>query len=305
MAQRLSRKKSPPNTARLGGVDISSPERMVWAEEGISKLELARYYESMAEYLLRFLDKRPMVLRPFPRGARGPSFWLQDAPKGVPEFVPTWRRIPPATGRAIDMVVGGDLRSLLWLVQYNVIEMHAWLARLDAPEQPDFAVLELDAHSGAPFELVARAARLAHACLEELDLRGFPKLSGGSGIHVLVPLAREYSFDQVRAFVKRLGQRIAEREPNTLSTELSTARERRCVYLDYPQNGAGKNLVAPYSARARPDAPVSAPITWEELDDAELRANRWSIREMPARLESVGDLMEPAYGLAQQLPLDE
>jgi bifunctional non-homologous end joining protein LigD len=297
---RARKKAEAPVT--LEGVQLSSPGRVLFPKAGLTKLDLARYYASMAEPILRFVRDRPLTLRPFPRGVSGPSFWMQDAPRHTPDFVRTWRWTPAATGRPIDRVLASDTRTLVWLAQYNVIELHAWLARTDQPEHPDFAVLDLDAHSGASFEMIVHAARLVRDRLGEIELAGFPKVSGSSGLHVLIPIERRYSFEAVRAFVHALGRTVSQRAPRLVTTDLAAAQREKLVHFDYAQNGEGKTLAAPYSVRPRPTAPVSAPIRWDELEDGALRPDRWTIRDMPARLSQVGDLVEPAYSLRQHLP---
>ena len=284
------------------GVRVSHPEKRLWPSDGFTKLDLVRYYERMAPVLLRYARNRPVTLRPFPRGVDQPGFYLKDAPKGAPGWLETFRDVPHSTGQAVRFVVLKDVRTLIWMAQFNAIEVHTWLSRVDRPDRPDWAVVDLDPADETPWPRLARAARAVHQRLEALGLRAFGKLSGQSGIHVLVPLARVHTHDAVREFFERFARRLCDEEPDLLTVDYQTAQRGGRILIDYAQNSYGKNTVAPYSVRARPGAPVSAPIDWSELEDPQLRPDRWSISSMPARLEQVGDLLEPALRLHQRLP---
>lgn len=284
------------------GVAITHPDKVLFPEDGYTKLDLVEHYERVAPYLLPFLRDRPLTLRPFPRGIGQPGFYLKDAPRGTPSWVPTWRDVAASTGKPVDWIVGGDRRTLLWLANYNAIEVHAWLARIDQPDRPDWLVFDLDPDNGLPFRAVGRAARLVGAALDRLGLRALAKTSGQSGIHVLVPLVRSAGFDAVRDFARRLSEALAAEHPDLLTASYAAGRPRGRVLLDYAQNSRGRTTVAPYSVRPRPGAPVSTPLQWDELDDPGLEPGRFTLRTLPARLAAVGDLLGPLLGLAQRLP---
>jgi bifunctional non-homologous end joining protein LigD len=286
----------------LGGVTLTHPDKVIWPEDGYTKRDLAEYYRGVAPFLLPFLDRRALTLRTYPRGIGSAGFYLQDAPAGRPEWLPTWRHFAESTGRTVEHVVGGDLRTLLWLVQYNAVEVHAWLSRIDRPDEPDFAVIDLDPSAATPFGDVVAAARLFKAELDRAGLAGFPKLTGSSGIHLFVPLARGPGFDVARARVQALCRRVEAAAPELVTTNPTIADRGTRVFADYAQNSRGRTTVAPYSVRARPGAPVAAPLRWEELDDPELRPDRWTIRTLPARIGEVGDPVGPMLARRQALP---
>lgn len=290
----------PP--VELDGVTLTHPHKVLWPDAGLTKLDLATYYRSVAPYLVPFMRDRALTLRPYPRGIDVAGYYLQDAPKGLPGWVRSWEDIATSVGRTVEHMVGGDERTLLWLAQYNAIEVHTWLSRIDHPDAPDFAVVDLDPSDATPFGHVAQAARLFKEAFDRVGIQGFPKVTGSSGIHVYVPLERGPSFDDVRASLHGLCVRIEARAPELVTTDPDIADRGDRVFLDYAQNSRGRTTVAPYSVRPKPGAPVAAPIRWEELDEPGLRADRWSIRAMPARLEAVGDLAGPMLTCRQRLP---
>lgn len=291
-----------PGALTVHGVRVSHAEKLLWPADGITKLDLVRYYERVAPVLLRYAGQRPVTLRPFPNGVDEPGFYLKDAPKGAPAWIETFRDVAHSTGQAIDFVVLDSAKTLVWLAQMNAVEVHTWLSRVDRPERPDWAVVDLDPTDETPWPRLARAARLVHQRLDALGLRAFAKLSGQSGIHVLVPLARRYEYATVRDFFERLAHHLCDDAPDLLTVDYQTAQRGGRILIDYAQNAYGKTTVAPYSVRPRPGAPVSAPIDWSELDDPDLRPDRWTLRSLPRRLEQQGDLLAPALRLHQRLP---
>ena len=286
----------------IGGVTITHPDKVLWPDHGYTKRDLAEYYLAVGPYLLPYLERRALTLRPYPRGIEADGFYLQDAPAGRPAWLPTWRDVATSTGRPVDHVVGGDLRTLLWLAQYNAIEVHAWLSRIDRPDEPDVAVIDLDPSEATPFGDVVTAARLFKAELDRAGLAGFPKLTGSSGIHLFIPLAGGPGFDVVRARVQALCRRVEAIAPELVTTDPTIADRGTRVFADYAQNSRGRTTVAPYSVRPKPGAPVAAPLRWADLDDPALRPDRWTIETMPARIEEVGDLVGPMLTCRQTLP---
>jgi bifunctional non-homologous end joining protein LigD len=286
----------------IEGVTLTHPNKVLWPADGYTKRDLAEYYRVVAPYLVPFLKNRALTLRTYPRGIETAGIWLQHAPKTRPDWLPTWRDVAVTRGQTVDHLVGGEPRTLLWLVQHNAVEVHAWLSRIDRPDQPDFAVIDLDPAVATPFGDVVAAARLFKAELDRAGLVGFPKLSGSSGVHLFVPLARGPSFDDVRQGIHALCQKVEGIAPALVTTDPTIADRGARVFADYAQNSRGRTTVAPYSVRARPGAPVAAPIRWDELDDPDLTPNRWTIRTLPARLAQIGDLAAPLLSCRQTLP---
>jgi bifunctional non-homologous end joining protein LigD len=302
--------------AVVEGVRISHPDKLLWPADGITKLDLARYYEGIAPTMLPYVVQRPLTLRPFPRGIDRPGFYLKDAPKGTPGWLTTFRDVAESTGAPVDFVVATDARTLVWQAQFNAVEVHPWLSRIDRPDLPDWAVVDLDPPDlapgpsgppGAPAAAagpaaIARAAALVREHLAARGLQSFPKLTGQTGIHVLVPLARTHPFDHVRRFFAGLADALCAAHPDLLTRDYSVAQRGGRILIDYAQNARGKTTVAPYSVRPKPGAPVAVPLTWDELADPAFWRDRWTLRTVFDRLEHVGDPLAPALGLAQRLP---
>lgn len=301
------------------GVRITHPDKLLWPADGITKLDLARYYERIAPVMLPYVAGRPLTLRPFLRGVDQPGFFMKDAPSGRPPWLETFRDVAGSTGEPVDFVVARDARALVWLAQRNAIEVHPWLSRVDDPDHPDWAVVDLDpaddppeppasqdARTESPLTREAQVVRAAVLVREQLGQRGlaaFPKLTGQTGIHVLVPIAPVHPFDRVRKFVGGLAEELAAAHPDLLTTGYRTAGRRGRVLIDYAQNARAKNTVAPYSVRPKPGAPVAVPVTWEELEAGTYAEQPCTIRTIFYRLARVGDLLEPALCLKQRLPL--
>jgi bifunctional non-homologous end joining protein LigD len=288
------------------GVPVTHPAKLLWPADGITKLDLARYYERIAPVILRYVAQRPITLRPFPHGTDRPGFYLKNAPKGAPPWLRTFTDVAESTGRPVHFVLAQDARSLVWVAQLNAVEIHPWLSRIDVPDRPDWAVVDLDPAGeidAGRWQVLVRAARAVRDHLAEDGLRSFPKLSGQTGMHVLVPLLRAHPFAQVRSYFERLAQRLCAAFPDLLTMDYDIAGRGGRTLIDYAQNARAKTTVAPYSVRPRPGAPVAVPLTWDELDDSELRPSRWTIRTIFSRLDAVGDVLEPALQLRQRLPL--
>jgi bifunctional non-homologous end joining protein LigD len=192
------------------------------------------------------------------------------------------------------------MATLVWMANYTAIEIHPRLARADDPEKPDNVMIDLDPAEGATWDDVKEVAHAVKEVLDDLGLVGFPKTTGSRGIHVLVPVVRRYTFEETRAFALRVGQMAREKLPKLVTLEFSKAK-RRGIYIDYLQNTRAKSTAGPYSVRPIRRAPVSAPLRWEEIASLG-RPDAFTMMNMSARLETVGDLLGPSLALAQKLP---
>jgi bifunctional non-homologous end joining protein LigD len=197
-------------------------------------------------------------------------------------------------------VLANDMATLVWMANYTAIEIHPRLARADDPEKPDNVMVDLDPAEGATWDDVKEVAHAVKEVLDDLGMVGFPKTTGSRGIHVLVPIARRYTFEESRAFALRVGQLAREKLPKLVTLEFSKAK-RRGIYIDYLQNTRAKSTAGPYSVRPIRRAPVSAPLRWEEIASLG-RPDAFTMMNMSARLEAVGDLLGPSLALAQKLP---
>jgi len=286
-------------------VRLSSAERVLFPDSGITKGDLFAYYGAVAPAIVPHLRDRPFTMKRWREGIAGSSFFQKQAPKGIPAWLPTrtFTTHPREGGsREVDFPLVNSREALLWMVQMHCIDMNAWYSRVDKPERPDFVLFDLDPPDGG-FALAVRAAHLVREALGELGLESHAKTSGADGIHVLVPIARRHGFDETHAFAEAVSKRLAAANPGVVTTEW-LKRKREGVLLDYHQNGAGKTIASAYSVRPRPGAPVSTPVLWEELTE-KLDPGSFTMKAVLRRVERHGDLFEPVLhgrqGLKQAL----
>jgi len=268
-------------TTRLAGVTITNPSKVFWPDEGVTKLDLAQYYARIASQILPWLKGRPVTMERCPDGIRKQCFYQKQAPANLPDGVPTMTIPAPTARRDIDYIIGGRRTTLLTLVNYGCIAMHVMNGRTDHLDRPDWLAFDLDPVDG--FASAARAALLLRERLEDHGLEAFAKTSGGRGLHVLVPLRRGSAQDQVRAYAMAIARELAAKHPKIVTTEARKARRRAPVYLDVMRNGSGQTLVPPFSVRWRPRAPVSMPLSWDEVSPR-LNPSVFNIRTAEQRM---------------------
>lgn len=281
---------------------VSHPEKVYWPEDGVTKGELLAYYQSVTPVMLPHLRDRPLTLRVYPNGLDGFSYYRREAPEHAPDWLRTTPYQPKTTAKPIALPLVDDAAGLLWLANQGCIEFHCWGSRVPNLAQPDQAIFDLDPGDAASFPDVLRAALRLRAALDELGLRGYPKTSGGRGVHVAVPLAPGHSFASVRGWVKSLAQRLAASAPDLIAVAHGATHRGRQVTIDYAQNSMGRNTAAAYTARAQRHATVSAPLTWDEVAAGDIRPADLTVRTMPERLSRLGDLHAPALLADQRLP---
>ena len=279
---------------------LTNLEKVLFPEDGYTKADLIKYYTDVSRYLIPVIRDRPLTLKPFPDGISGPSFYQKDKPGFTPKWIKSWTDTEADREGGIDYILCNDLATLIWMANYTAIEIHPWLARVDKPDNPDFAMIDLDPATGATWSDVKEAAAIVRDILHGLDLEGFPKTTGSRGIHVLVPIARRYTHEESRGFVEQVGKAAREKAPKLITLTFAK-KERRGIYVDYLQNVRGKTTAGPYSVRPIRRAPVSAPLRWDEIAGLG-RPDAFTIANLPARLDTVGDLLAPALKLAQKLP---
>jgi bifunctional non-homologous end joining protein LigD len=284
-------------------VRLSSGDRVLFPDDGITKGDLFAYYGEVADTIVPHLKNRPFTLKRYPHGITQEAYFQKQAPKGIPDWIPTRQfTTHPREGgaRLVDFALVNSRDALLWMVQMNCVDMNAWYSRVDKPERPDYVVFDLDPDDDA-FENVIRVAHLVREALEELDLRSYVKTSGASGIHVLVPITRRSSFNETYDFAELVSRGVESRNPGLATTEwLKKKRPEGAVLVDHRQNGHGKTIASAYSVRPRDGAPVSTPLRWEELTD-DVRPRNFGMREALARLQEHGDLYEPVLQGGQSL----
>jgi bifunctional non-homologous end joining protein LigD len=271
----------PSAAVRLAGVTISHPDKVLWPDEGITKLDLARFYLRMASFVVPWTRQRALTLERCPEGLRGPCFIQKQAPAHLPPETPTVRIPAPTARRDVDYVVGGKRKTVLALVNLGCIAMHVMNSRVDELDLPDWLAFDLDPSGG--FGDVARAALLLRERLEDHGLESYVKTSGGRGLHVFVPLRRGAPQDRVRAYATSIARELASRHPALVTTEARKARRRAPVYLDVQRNARAQTIVPPFSVRWRPRAPVSMPLAWSEVSPR-LNPAVFNIRTAEARV---------------------
>jgi bifunctional non-homologous end joining protein LigD len=271
-------------------------------EEPVTKRELLRYHALVAPYVLPYLADRPVNLHRYPNGAGTKGFWQKAVPEGAPEWIRRWRYESAGEGETQWYSVIDDAPSLVWAANLAGFELHPWTSCTDRPDRPTWAYVDIDPGPNTAAEDLALLVRLHRTALEHLDVVGCPKVTGQRGVQVWIPVKADYSFDQTRAWVEKLSRSIGATVPDLVSWEWKVADRGGLARLDYTQNAINKTLVAPYSVRPRAGAPVSAPITWDDVDDPDFAPDRWTIRSVLDRLETDGDPLAPLVGMDQALP---
>lgn len=279
---------------------LSHLDKPLWPADGLTKAHYLDYLRAVAPHLLPHLRDRPLSVTRWPDGIGGEGFFQKDCPAPCPPWVATFTYRTRESGREIRFVLCQDLPTLLWLGNLACLEFHPWLSTAAHPDRPDLAVVDLDPAPPAGLAEARAAALLVREALAALGLTGFPKLSGATGVHVYLPLEPRHPFRTVAAFGRALGQTLLRRHPRLFTLERTVARRAGRVYLDYLQNGLGKTMVAPYSPRPLPGAPVSCPVTWEELATAAPAA--YTVRTVPGLLARRGDPWAALPALRQRLP---
>ena len=284
-------------------VKLSSAERVLFPEDGITKGDLFAYYEQIGSTLVPHLRDRPFTMKRYREGIAGDGFFQKQAPKGMPSWIPTRRfTTHPREGgaREVDFPLVDSVEAVLWMVQMHCIDMNAWYSRVDKPDKPDYVVFDLDPPDGeGGFELAIEVAHLVRGLLDELELPGYVKTSGADGIHVLAPIQRRAGFDDTYAFAESASRLLEERHPGKVTTEW-LKRKRSGVLVDHRQNGWGKTIASVYSVRPKPGAPVSTPLRWEELTPG-VRPRDFTMQVALQRVQEHGDLYLPVLDEARPL----
>lgn len=266
-------------------VHLSNLDKIFWPNEGYTKGELIEYYRAISEWLLPYLKDRPLVLTRYPDGIEGKSFFQKDAPEFAPDWIRIERMWSEGADREISYFIVENVESLLYIVNMASIPLHIWSSRMQTLEQPDWCVLDLDP-KGAPFKYVAKIAKTIRTLCEEIELECLVKTSGSTGLHVLIPLGHEYTYEQSRSLGELLARVVVHELPDIATVTRSISKREGRVYIDYVQNGHGRLLVAPFSVRPLPGAPVSMPLKWREVT-LKLDIRRFTIKNAVKRLRSL------------------
>ena len=273
-------------------VRLTNLRKLFWPELSLTKGDLLRYYATVAPLLLPHVRDRAMVMKRYPNGAAGDFFFMKRAPQPRPEWIETCA-IEHASGNVIDFPMVQDLASLLWVVNLGCIDLNEWYARCDDVDRPDYVHFDLDPTEGATFAQICEAAVVVRDALQAFGITSHAKTTGSRGIHVYVPIVRGPTQDEVWTLAKRLSTDIARRHPRLLTAVYAkAARPPRRVLVDYNQNAWGRTLASVYSVRPKPRAPVSTPVTWDEIARG-LAIEDFRIDNVPSRLVAKGDVWAP------------
>lgn len=262
--------------------------KVFWPKEGYTKRDLLNYYYQAAPYILPYLKDRPQSLNRYPNGIEGKSFYQKDVTATAPSWV---KQFPYHTSAGDDknFLVVEDEASLLWMANLGAIEMNPWNSTIYKPDNPTWCIIDLDPTGKNTFEQVIKTAQTTKAVLDELKITGYPKTSGSTGIHIYIPLAANYTYEQCQAFGKLIATQVHHQLPRFTSIERLTDRRKGCIYVDYLQNRPKATLAAPYSVRPKPGATVSMPLHWEEVKKG-LKMKQFTLRNAIARIKSEGDI---------------
>ena len=296
-----SRRSGSSLSIDVAGVRITHPQRVLYPADGITKLEVARYYEHMAPWILPHLKGRPLTLVRCPEGYRAGCFYQKHVTDRIPEALDRVE-VEEAEGRAC-YLVANTTAAVVALAQLGVLELHTWGAQQNGLDRPDRMILDLDPAPDLPWGEVIEAAQLIKAVLDELALKSFVKTTGGKGLHLVVPLQRKHKWDEVKDFSKAVAGHLARTIPARFTDSMSKRVRSGKVYIDYLRNGEGATAVAAYSTRARPGAPVSVPLSWDEISPS-LRSDQFTIRNVGERLSKLAvDPWEEYFTVRQHLTM--
>ena len=282
-------------------VSLTSLDRVYWPDQGYTKFDLLSYYLNVSSHLMPFLKDRPAILQRYPRGIRAPMFFQQDL-ESAPAFVKTVR-LTNQEGRELNYAVYTTVGSLLHLVNLGTIEQHPWHSTLKHLDKPDYLMLDLDPKE-APWQNVLEVALICKEVFDELGLPAFPKTSGSSGIHVYLPLKPKYHFGKIAAVATALASEVAQRAPQIATVQRSLAkRQQQQVYVDAMQNARGKTIAAVYSARAKPGATISMPLSWKQIENG-VKISDFTIKNAPKLLSRSRDVWSTFFDSRHELKLN-
>lgn len=281
-------------------VSVTSLDRIYWPDEKLTKFDLLSYYLKVAGYIMPYLRDRPAILQRWPRGIKAPMFFQQDLDT-APEFIKT-ASLVNQEGRELDYGVYTTVASLVHFVTLGTIEQHPWHSTVKKLDKPDWIAIDLDPKS-APWENVLQVAQIVKEVADEIGLQAFPKTSGSSGIHIYVPLKPANEYDKVAEFARLFASEVAGRAPRIATVERTIAKRKSTqVYVDWMQNARGKSLASAFTARAKPKATVSMPLTWDQVSKG-VKISDFTIINVPELLEKKGDAWAEFFNSRQTLKL--
>src|SRR5918999_1940219 len=286
---------------RLDGreVRLSNLDKLFWPDEGYTKGDLLAYYFNVAPWILPYLLDRPLTMKRMPHGAYGEFFYEKEKPPNTPAWTP--RCVVPSEDKTIDYLMVDHAAGVLFVANLGCIEFHPLHSRCGSVDVPDYLFFDLDPFEPATFEDVLTVAGHVKVVLDQLGVRGYPKISGATGLQVYVPIEPRYTYDAVREFVGRIGHAIRRADPGRVTMEWEVKKRAGKVFIDHNMNREGANIASAFSCRPEPGATVSTPITWEEVEAREVRPGWFNIKTIWARLEEAGDPFRPVLEAPQDI----
>jgi bifunctional non-homologous end joining protein LigD len=298
----MSPAASPEVSIRCGRreIAISHPDKALFTDPTITKLDLARHYEAIAEVMVPHVRDRPLALESYPQGTDHRGFYMKSVPKHFPDWIATAN--VPKKGGHNTQVLANEGAALVYLAGQNVVTPHVWLGRADALREPDRLIIDFDPNPGVSFATIRAAARDAGERLRDRGLVPHAMVTGSRGIHVVCPLRRGPGFGDVHTFARAVGEEMVADNPKHLTLEWHREERGARIYVDVNRINYAQHAVAPYGVRARPRAPVAMPIQWDELSDAKLKPDRWTVRTAADRVKAEGDAWKGIGRSARKLP---
>lgn len=271
-------------------------------EAPVTKRELLRYHARIAPWMLPYLHDRPVNLHRYPDGAGSTGFWQKAVPNHAPDWITRWRNEAADEGETEWYAVLDRTAALVWAANLGGFELHPWTSTAEHPDRPTWALIDIDPGPATSHEDLLLLVRLHRTALEHLGVAGVPKTTGKRGFQIWIPVEPRYTFAETRAWVEQLSRAVGATVPELVSWAWQTDEREGRARLDYTQNAVNKTLVAPFSVRPAPGAPVSVPLAWDDLDDPSLASDRWTIRTVLDHLQVHCDPLAPLIGRAQRLP---
>jgi bifunctional non-homologous end joining protein LigD len=273
------------------------------AEEGpVTKRDLIRYFATVGPWLLPYLHDRAVNLHRYPNGVDKPGFWHKEVPSHAPDWLTRWHNDDADPDETQWYVVPDSLPTLAWLANFGAVELNPWTSPTVSPHEPSWALIDVDPGPKTSWDELLTLVRLYRTGIEHVGVDAQPKVTGKRGVQIWIPIRRGYSFDDTRGWVEQLSRAIGATVPELVSWEWVKSDRGGKARLDYTQNAINKTLVAPFSTRPAPGAPVSIPVEWEELEDPGLRPDHWTVRTALDRLADKGDPLRRLIGVQQDLP---
>lgn len=273
-------------------VHLTSLHKLYWKEEGFTKGDTIRYYHEILPYLFPYLKNKPQSLHRHPNGISGTRFFQKDMEGKLPDWIPTYEDFSESTGQPVHYLVCNSEAAVLYMANLGCIELHPFHSRTGKINNPDYCVLDLDPHTGSPFEEVIEAAQVVRQVLATAGVKGYCKTSGSSGLHIYIPMGARYTYEAVKSFAETVVTLVQQELPHTTSLERAPAKRKNKIYLDWMQNALTQTAASAYSLRPKKGMPVSAPLHWDEVKKG-LQPATWNARNIMQRLRAEGDLFAP------------